>query len=109
MLIKRKHIPLGPDVAFIPLGNGFEAIIDAKNYDWVSRYKWHVRHARGCHYAIRVVRSGGREFMVQMHRMLMHTPQALLVHHDDRNGLNNLEENMENIARDQHTEIHRFT
>lgn len=109
MLTQRKTIALGPSVAYIKLSNGEYAIIDKENYEWVSRYKWHIRTARGCHYAVRVVRSGGREFMVQMHRMLMHTRKADVVHHIDHNGLNNTEANMVNMSRNQHTEIHRFT
>lgn len=109
MLIKRKVIALGPEVAYIHLGNGEYAIIDEEDWEWVSRYKWHIRTARGCHYAVRVVRSGGREFLVSMHRMLMHTRKADIVHHINHNGLDNRKANLLNMSRDQHTEIHRFT
>lgn len=109
MLTLRKYTQPKATTVYIALSQGFYATINTKNHDWVSRYKWHVRHARGCHYAVRVVRSGGREFLVSMHRMLMHTRKADVVHHIDHNGLNNTEENMVNMSREQHTEIHRFT
>ena len=109
MLTKRENTIPEAGSIHIDLGNGFFAIIDAEDYEWVSRYKWHVRHASGCHYAVRKVISGGREFLVSMHRMLMHTPRALVVHHINHNGLDNRKKNLLNITRDQHTEIHRFT
>lgn len=92
----------------IDLGNGLFALIDAEDLEWVLRYKWHVRHARGCKYAVRKVRTGGKEFLVPMHRMIMHTPRDQVTHHINHNGLDNRKVNLLNMTKDQHHELHRF-
>ena len=54
--------PPNDRIRYIPLTRGLHAIVDAKNYEWLSRYKWHAWVAEhvGTHYACRTRR--GRTF-----------------------------------------------
>ncbi len=89
--------PPSDDVRYIPLTRGLHALVDAKNYEWLSQYKWSVHDTgpgkaqyavRGCH---------GRKIF--MHREIMKTPRGLVVDHINRNGLDNREANLRNCTR----------
>lgn len=86
---KRHASPLpcesDPSVRRIPLGNGLFAIVDANDYEEVSKYKWRASHHGRTVYATCVKR--GR--VVYMHRMIMGARKGRLVDHIDGNGLNN--------------------
>jgi hypothetical protein len=86
---KRAPAPLpsesDPNVRRIPLGGGLFAIIDASDYDEISKYKWRASHHGRTVYATCVKR--GR--VVYMHRLIMKARKGSLVDHTDGNGLNN--------------------
>jgi hypothetical protein len=86
---KRRAAPLpakaDETVRRVPLGNGLFAVVDAEDYEEVSKYKWRASHHGRTIYATCVRR--GR--VVYMHRMLMHARKGQLVDHADGNGLNN--------------------
>jgi hypothetical protein len=74
----------------IPLGNGRFAIVEAADFERGSKHKWYAsRHGRTT-YAITL--DGGCE--VAMHRMVMRPRRGCVVHHMDRNGLNNRRDNL---------------
>jgi hypothetical protein len=69
----------------IPLGNGRFALVDPADFERISKYRWYASpHGRGF-YAITL--DSGLE--VAMHRMIMKPRRGYVVHHLDRNGLNN--------------------
>ncbi|HSW01845.1 MAG TPA: HNH endonuclease [Sedimentisphaerales bacterium] len=74
----------------IPLGHGRFAIVDAADYAKISGYKWYATRRGRNIYA--VCRSRGRD--IYMHRMIMKPPRGHIVHHRDRNGLNNRRDNL---------------
>ena len=77
-----------PTVRRIPLSNGLFAIVDAVDYEKVSKHKWYVR--RCGHTAYAFCRIGGK--LVFMHRMIMRPRKGYVVDHIDHNGLNKLSE-----------------
>lgn len=95
---KRARELLRPELAaalaegakLIPLTQGKFAIVDAEDYEELSKYKWCVSKYRRTYYAVRG--SGGRH--VKMHRMLLNAPAGLMVDHRDLNGLNNRKSNL---------------
>ena len=85
---RRKPIlPAGDGVRMIPLGDGFYAYVDAADYEWLSRWKWHL-HSGG--YAGR--NENGK--MILMHRQIMQPAKGMLVDHMDRNKANNCRSNL---------------
>ncbi len=91
--------PPNDEVRYIPLTRGLHAIVDTKNYEWLSRYKWHawVVDSVGTHYACRTHR--GRTIF--MHREIMKTPRGRVVDHINGNGLDNREANTRNCTQAQ--------
>jgi hypothetical protein len=91
--------PPNDQIRYIPLTRGRYAIVDAKNYEWLSRHKWSL-HTAGqgkTRYAVRNCK-GRRVFM---HREIMKTPPGMVVDHINRNGLDNREDNLRNCTRFQ--------
>ncbi len=89
----RKEVPLDwdvlksdPRIRRIPLGHDRFAIVDAKDYKWLSKHKWCASNKRGTIYAIRRTKEGKT---VYMHREIMKAPKGTIVDHIDHNTLNN--------------------
>jgi hypothetical protein len=82
----------------IPLGNGRFALVDPADFERISKYRWYASpHGRGF-YAITL--DSGLE--VAMHRMIMGPRKGYVVHHLDRNGLNNRRDNLQVCTPRQH-------
>lgn len=92
----------------IGLGNDRFAIVDAEDFDRVANYKWFARVTRYNIYAVRKTCSPNSEFLVPMHRQIMRCPKNKVVHHINHNGLDNRKENLLNMTKQQHHELHRF-
>ncbi len=75
----------------IPLGHNLFAIVDARDYKWLSQYKWCTSNKRGTVYAVRRTKDGR---MVYMHREIMQAPKGTIVDHIDHNTLNNRRSNL---------------
>jgi hypothetical protein len=74
-----------PTVRRIPLGNNLFAIVDARDYKKLSKYRWYASPHGSTIYAS--CRKNGRA--VYMHRMIMKPRKGYIVDHIDGNGLNN--------------------
>jgi len=74
----------------IPLTQGKFAIVDAEDYNWISRHKWCAAKDRGTFYAHRG--SNGR--LISMHRAIMRAPKGLMCDHRNHNGLDNRKSNL---------------
>jgi hypothetical protein len=77
-------------VCKIPLTQGYFAIVDADDYEELSKYNWHVKVKRtGC-YAYRT--QGKKE--IAMHRQILKAPAGMHCDHINRNGLDNRKANL---------------
>ncbi len=97
--------PPNDDVRYVPLTKGKFAIVDAADYEWLSKYKWYAqarRDGKG-YYA---VRSRGRH-TIMMHREIMQTPEGMVVDHGNGNGADNRRANMCNCTQEQNTQNSR--
>jgi len=93
--------PDRPDdgVRYIPLTQGYHAVVDAADYERVSRYKWCLSRSGNQLYAQR--RSRGKT--IRMHQFIMRPPKGKVVDHIDGNGLNNRRCNLRICTRQQNT------
>ncbi|MBN1359208.1 MAG: HNH endonuclease [Sedimentisphaerales bacterium] len=82
--------PPSDDVRYIALTRGKFAIVDAADYERLSRYRWYASRSAGKTYARRNTRLG----TILMHREIVHAPKGLIVDHFDGNGLNNRRSNL---------------
>lgn len=84
------------DTRLIPLTQGKFAIVDAADYEWLMRWKWHFNY-KG--YAARSEYVGvkhGKQIVKteRMHRIIANPPSHLSVDHIDGNRLNNSRNNL---------------
>lgn len=77
--------PPSDDIRYIPLTKGLFAIVDAADYERVSRHTWCARGSGRRAYACSSI--NGRQ--VFLHRFLMNPPTGMVVDHIDGNCLNN--------------------
>jgi hypothetical protein len=82
---RRSDKPQG-DVKQIPLDDGFYAYVDAADYEWLSKWSWHLHGL----YAVR--HEKGKR--IYLHRAIMQPPQGMVVDHKNRNKLDNTRENL---------------
>ena len=79
--------PPNDSIRYICLTRGLHAIVDAEDYEWLSRHKWHVTPSprSGTFYARRRRGKGA----LLMHREIMNAPEGMVVDHINGNGLDN--------------------
>jgi len=87
---QKKHPPLKDEsVKLIPLTHGKFAIVDAGDYDRLSKYKWYSNQDGNNFYAYTFLTKGNKKKRVFMHRLITNAPKGLFIDHIDGNGLNN--------------------
>jgi len=89
--------PADDEVRYIPLTKGLFAIVDASDYEWLSRYKWTALVTAGKTYAIR----SHKGKTILMHRQIMNPPKGMVVDHIDGHGVNNSRTNLRTCTRQQ--------
>lgn len=81
----------------IPLTQGYEAIVDADDYDMIMQWKWSAQRVQG---GVRAVRSGPRGKHIEkrevfkMHRVIMSAPTGTIVDHINHDMLDNRKSNL---------------
>lgn len=81
----------------IPLTQGFFALVDGKNYEWLSQWKWYVQKAKNTIYATRCEKSdSGKWVVIGMHREILGLSSGDKKYTDHKNhcGLDNRETNI---------------
>jgi len=72
------------------------ALVDNEDFEYLNQWKWYAYRNKNTYYAARTYKK-----WIGMHRVIMHTPEELLVDHIDHNGLNNQKYNMRNCTNAQ--------
>jgi hypothetical protein len=88
----------------IPLTQGKVAIVDDRDYRWLSQYKWHAQKSGnrpGLYYAVRNATINKHRKTIQMHREIMNPPDDLEIDHRNNNALDNRRSNMRTCTRAQ--------
>ncbi len=82
----RPNPPQGDGVRMIAMINGGYAYVDAADYEWLNRWKWHL--VNGC--AVRWDKGN----QVFMHRQILPPPPGKVTDHGDGNKANNCRSNL---------------
>jgi hypothetical protein len=98
-------VPPNPKVRYITLTRGLHALVDAEDYEWLNRYKWHVSPSIS-HSTVYAKRSVGHN-CVFMHRMIMQPPKGMVVDHINGNGLDNRRCNLRICTREENAQNRR--
>ena len=88
-------------IAYVPLTQGLEAIIDADAVHLVDKWNWFAWLCHGIMYAARGQSEGGKRKQIPMHRVIAETPDGLDTDHKDGVGLNNRRSNLRVATRSQ--------
>lgn len=81
---------LAEGARLIPLTQDKFAIVDAEDYEWLCKYKWHALRDKRNYY----VRNRRKEGVVSMHRVILNAPRGLVVDHINHNSLDNRKKNL---------------
>lgn len=95
-MAKRSIRPIRIDgnLAYVPLTQGYEAVIDAADVPLVAEWAWCAKMGRNTVYAMRRDYSGVKPRDVLMHRAIMGNPAGFEIDHIDGDGLNNCRANL---------------
>ncbi len=77
----------------ILLTHNLSAIVDDKDYKFLSKYKWYarIRHDKKTAYAVRAIYSNGKQKILRMHCILLNN---IYVDHINGDGLDNRRKNL---------------
>ena len=94
----------------IPLSNnrGF-TLVDDKDFEMLSKHKWHILQQKHTSYAITHIKRNGKQTTLRMHRLVMGEPQGMQVDHIDGDGLNNQRFNLRACTNKQNSMNQRST
>lgn len=102
-----RKIRIDGDVAYVPLTQGYEAIIDVADVPLVDGRNWlaHKKKGEKTYYA-RCKSLGRVRQAILMHRVILGAPKGVFVDHADGNGLNNRRSNIR-LASASHNNCNR--
>ncbi len=90
-----RKIRYGCSFRKILLTQGKYAIVDADDYQRLSKYKWRIcGDGRWTHYATRGIKRGGKWRNIRMHREIIKVPEGMVIDHINGNGLDNRKVNL---------------
>jgi hypothetical protein len=78
----------------IPLTQGKQTIVDDKDFELLSKFKW-------CYSVGYAARRDSRKSFILMHRVIIKTPNGMLTDHINGNGLDNRRSNLRICTKSQ--------
>ena len=75
---------------YINLTQGYQAIVDDEDYEFLSQFKWHYNNG----YAWITRRVGGKCTKITMHNLIIKSSLGNVVDHINKNPLDNRKENL---------------
>ena len=98
---------LAEGARLLELSQGKVAIVDAEDYERLTRYKWHIIKTTATCYGARSIKHRKKGQEIYMHRLIIKVPPGLFVDHIDHNGLNNRKSNLRLCTAQQNAQNHR--
>jgi hypothetical protein len=104
-----RPIRIEGNVAYVPLTQGYEAIIDAADVPSLSAWNWCAKPMRHTVYAVRNEYAAGKLATVYLHRAINGASGAFEVDHINGNGLDNRRANLRSVtaAQNRHNQRRR--
>lgn len=97
--IALRPIRIEGNIAFVPLSQGREAVIDADDAAAIGEYNWSCVVSKGLAYAFRnAVQPGGGKRVVYLHRAILCPPNGMQVDHINGDGLDNRRSNLRAVS-----------
>lgn len=89
----------------ITLTQGYSAMVDDADFEWLNQWKWCAMVVRRTVYAVRSARNAaGKLDTIRMHRQILGlTDPTIFGEHEDGNGLNNTRKNLRPCTPAQNT------
>jgi hypothetical protein len=75
----------------IKLTQGKYTTVDDEDFVSLNKYKWYATKKFKTYYAVRSLKNGSK---IQMHRVILNTPENMETDHVDGDGLNNQKNNL---------------
>src|SRR6267142_2733505 len=106
----KRHLvtqPSDPSYRLIPLTRNQNAIVDAADFEWLSRWNWYAVWSPGVHgfYASRGARRGARRWTLGMHRVILGCKKREEeVDHWNHDTLDNRRQNLRKCTHSQNSQ-----
>lgn len=111
MIFLPKPLPLTsspPTEVTLSLGHNLFTTIDYDDFSSFHKYHWKARKSHSCWYASRKETVQGKSRTVFLHRELLNAKPDEVVHHLNRNTLDNRRANLQLLTPHDHGHIHAF-
>lgn len=85
----------------IKLTQGYSAIVDDEDYDFLSRWKWHVLVGSKVYAMRNSTPSNGKRHHILMHRFILKAPSGKQIDHINGDSLDNRKKNLRIVTKKQ--------
>jgi hypothetical protein len=86
--LKYAAIPEGKEQKFIPLSDGYVALVDPEDFERFGKFNWRLQDSKAKFlYARRIAQKNNQKTTIYLHRAIMDAPKGVLVDHANRNTL----------------------
>lgn len=93
-VIRPRPLRFEGSLAFVPLSQGMEAVIDAVDAPLVADRNWFAHRQDRNYYALAKGRVDGKSTLIMMHRVIFGPMTKPIIDHVDGDGLNNRRKNL---------------
>jgi hypothetical protein len=106
VIIKHEPPPQPENFRLLPVGRLGFAYVDPDVFQWAICYHWRLLKSSHCIYVARRIVLSGHTLTIRLHVDIMSPPLGYEVHHIDRNPLNCLRSNLQNVTPTEHRQLH---
>jgi len=102
MLVVQKQEIADLASRLLNISKGMSVIVDADLYDWLNKFYWRAVKSSSGFYAVTRRQRHNKVSTIRMHRLIMHAPDWMKVHHINHNTLDNRRSNLQLLTEREH-------